>query len=108
MGEKIISGGWQSVDGIALGKALLRVAKEDELQAELEGGGDRYPKIALMRSPKMVIEYKDYPRGRIAVRGVFIADNEADVHLKNTEPAQHSHWDEKASPEMPELSTKIA
>jgi hypothetical protein len=55
-----------------------------------------------------VIEYKDYPKGRIAVRGVFIADNEADAHLKNTEPAQHSHWDEKASPEMPELSTKIA
>ena len=108
MSEKIISGGWQSVEGIALGKALLRVAKEDELQAEVEGGGDRYPKIALMRSPKMVIEYKDYPKGRIAVRGVFIADNEADAHLKNTEPAQHSHWDEKASPEMPELSTKIA
>jgi len=108
MGEKIISGSWQSVEGINIGKALLRVAKEDELQAELEGGGDRFPKIALMRSPKMVIEYKDYPRGRIAVRGVFVADNQADVHLKNTEPAQHSHWDEKFSPEMPELSTKVA
>lgn len=108
LGEKIISSGWQSVGGVNLGKALLRVAKEEELQAELEGGGDRFPKIALMRSPKMVIEYKDYPRGRIAVRGVFIADNQADFHLKNTEPAQHSHWDEKPSREIPELSTRVA
>jgi len=108
LGEKVISAGWQAVGGLNLGKALLRVSKEEELQFEEEGGGERFPKIALMRSPKMVIEYKDYPRGRIAVRGVFIADSAIDTHLKNTEPAQHSHWDEKPSPEMPELSTKVA
>ena len=108
MGEKIISERWQSVGEISLGKALLRVAKEEELQLETEGGGERFPKIALMRSPKMVIQYRDYPKGRIPVRGVFIADQNADAHLKNTEPAQHSHWDEKPSTEMPALSTKVA
>lgn len=108
LGEKIISNGWQSVEGITLGKALLRVAKEDELDIEIEGGGDRFPKIALMRSPKMIIEYKEFPRGRIAVRGVFIADDLADGHLKNTEPAQHSHWSEKDSEDIPKQSTLVA
>ena len=106
--EKIVSERWQMVNGVTLGKALLRVANEDELQIEQEGGGERFPKIALMRSPKMIIEYRDYPKGRIAVRGVFIADESSDGHLKNTEPAQHSHWDEKISPEIPEHSTKVA
>ena len=108
MSEKVISSGWQSQEGITLGKSLLRVASEEELQAEQDGGGERWPRIALMRSPKMINEYKDYTKGRNAVRGIFIADDAADSHLKNTEPAQHSHWDEKFSPEIPELSSKVA
>jgi len=105
--ESLISNSWQAVDGINIGSAALRVASEEELANE-ESEGGHFPRIALLRSPKMIIEYKDFERRRVAVRGVFVASNEADGHLRNTEPAQHSHWDKKKSKEIPILSTTIA
>lgn len=108
LNEKVISAGWQQVNGIDCGKSVLRVATEDELNSEPEGDGARFPKIALMRSPKMIIEYKSYERRRVPVRGVYVASGEADNHLKNTEPAQHSHWDTKKGSDIPEVSTAVA
>jgi hypothetical protein len=108
LNESMISSGWQSVNGIDLGKAVLRVATEEELNLEPEGENDRFPKIALMRSPKMIIEYKAYERRRVPIRGVFVASSGADDHLKNTEPAQHDHWDVKSAPDIPEISTSVA
>lgn len=105
--ESLISNSWQEVDGINIGSAALRVASEEELANE-ESEGGHFPRIALLRSPKMIIEYKDFERRRVAVRGVFVASNDADGHLRNTEPAQHSHWDKKKSKEIPALSTAIA
>ena len=105
--ESLISSGWQEVEGIAIGAAALRVASEEELATE-ESEGGHFPRIALLRSPKMIIEYKDFERRRVAVRGVFVASAEADGHLRNTEPAQHSHWDKKKSKEIPSTSTAIA
>ena len=105
--ESLISANWQSVNGIDLGSAALRVASEDELSSD-ENEGGHFPQIALLRSPKMIIEYKEFERRRVAVRGVFVASNSADSHLKNTEPAQHSHWDKKKSKEIPEISTAVA
>ena len=105
--ESLISANWQTVDGIELGSAALRVALEEELASE-ENEGGHFPKIALLRSPKMIIEYKEFERRRVAVRGVFVASDSADNHLKSTEPAQHSHWDRKKSKEIPEKSTAVA
>ena len=105
--ESDISAGWQNVQGIPLGKCALRVASEEELSSE-EFENSRYPQIALLRSPKMIIEYKAFDRRRVAARGVFIASDEADNHLKNTEPAQHSSWDKKPSTEIPKVATAIA
>jgi hypothetical protein len=105
--ESLISNSWQEVEGINIGSAALRVASEEELANE-ESEGGHFPRIALLRSPKMIIEYKDFERRRVAVRGVFVASNDADSHLRNTEPAQHSHWDKKKSKEIPALSTAIA
>ncbi len=107
MQESLISSSWQEVNGINIGSAALRVASEEELANE-ESEGGHFPRIALLRSPKMIIEYKDFERRRVAVRGVFVASNDADGHLRNTEPAQHSHWDRKKSKEIPNLSTAIA
>jgi hypothetical protein len=105
--ESLISNAWQEVEGINIGSAALRVASEEELANE-ESEGGHFPRIALLRSPKMIIEYKDFERRRVAVRGVFVASNDADGHLRNTEPAQHSHWDKKKSKEIPAVSTAIA
>jgi hypothetical protein len=105
--ESLISNSWQEVNGINIGAAALRVASEEELASE-ESEGGHFPRIALLRSPKMIIEYKDFERRRVAVRGVFVASNEADGHLRNTEPAQHDHWDKKKSKEIPALSTTVA
>ena len=105
--ESLISNSWQEVEGINIGSAALRVASEEELASE-ESEGGHFPRIALLRSPKMIIEYKDFERRRVAVRGVFVASNEADGHLRNTEPAQHDHWDKKKSKEIPALSTAVA
>jgi len=105
--ESLISAAWQDVDGINIGTAALRVASEEELALE-ESEGGHFPRIALLRNPKMIIEYKDFERRRVAVRGVFVASNDADSHLRNTEPAHHGHWDKKKSNEIPSLSTAIA
>jgi hypothetical protein len=105
--ESLISAAWQEVDGVNIGSAALRVASEEELALE-ESEGGHFPRIALLRNPKMIIEYKDFERRRVAVRGVFVASNDADGHLRNTEPAHHGHWDKKKSNEIPSQSTAIA
>ena len=105
--ESEISTGWQAVHGVQLGRCALRVASEEELANE-EFENSRYPQIALLRTPKMIIEYKSFDRRRVAARGVFIASEEADNYLKDTEPAQHSNWDKKPSAEIPKKSTDIA
>ena len=53
--------------------------------------------VALVRKPRMVVEY--YEAGRTApyVRGVFVADESVDEALRATEPKGHDAWQTTAS-----------
>lgn len=48
--------------------------------------------VALVRGPRMVVEYFDAGRARPFVRGVFVADADIDELLRQTEPKAHDAW----------------
>ena len=60
--------------------------------------------VALVRGPRMVVEYLEAGRARPFVRGVFVADDEVDELLRQTEPKAHDSWQIRA----PELGTDLA
>lgn len=53
--------------------------------------------IALVRGPRMVVEYHKFDLGMPYVRGCFVADAAIDDLLRQTEPAAHDKWDGKVS-----------
>lgn len=55
--------------------------------------------IALVRSPRMVVEYLTYARTVPFVRGTFVADHRVNDLLRETEPKAHDSWRESASEE---------
>lgn len=59
-----------------------------------DGSGDTAQRslVALVRGPRMVVEYFDAGRSRPFVRGVFVADDEVDELLRQTEPKAHDSW----------------
>lgn len=54
--------------------------------------------VALVRGPRMVVEYLDAGRSRPFVRGVFVADDEVDELLRQTEPKAHDSWQTRLEP----------
>jgi len=48
--------------------------------------------VALVRGPRMVVEYLDVGQTRPFVRGAFVADDEVDELLRQTEPKAHDSW----------------
>lgn len=55
--------------------------------------------LALIRSLKMVIEYKHYGRMPVPVAGTFLADAEIDKILRSSEPLTHDRWDPNSARE---------
>ena len=53
--------------------------------------------VALVRKPRMVVEYYDSGRTAPYVRGVFVADESVDEALRATEPKGHDAWQTTAS-----------
>lgn len=60
--------------------------------------------VALVRGPRMVVEYLEAGRARPFVRGVFVADDEVDDLLRQTEPKAHDRWQTR----VPELGSDPA
>ena len=61
--------------------------------------------VALMRKPRMVIEYlplKQRGEDPPIVRGVFVADDVLNDHLRRTEPFGHDAWKEDGDDAPPE------
>jgi hypothetical protein len=66
--------------------------------------------VALIRGPRMVVQYWTPPRGaKPYVRGVFIASPQIDDLLRQTEPKAHDKWDSKLDePGIDPAATKFA
>lgn len=83
--------------GARLGVLSLIASKQwsfPDLQAEESEVPDA-SLVALLRRPRMVIEYlplKQQAEDPPIVRGVFVADDNVDDHLRQTEPFGHDAW----------------
>ena len=64
--------------------------------------------IALVRGPKMVVEYLECGGNVPFVRGTFVADDSIDELLRQTEPPLHDAWDDHDSPDVGDVPTEIA
>jgi hypothetical protein len=68
-----------------------------------EGEDESYPEIAhrslvaLVRGPRMVVEYSERGQTPPFVRGVFVASPDIDDFLRQTEPKGHDRWQTEAS-----------
>ena len=63
--------------------------------------------VALVRGPRMVVEYLEAGQAPPFVRGTFVADNAVDDLLRQTEPKAHDRWQTSASTDdtPPEATT---
>ncbi len=71
-----------------------------------------YAHIALIRKPRMVVDYLGLPGSLpgTAIQGVFVASEAADPYLRKSEPASHNKWNvnvEESSDADWELTRKI-
>lgn len=65
--------------------------------------------VALVRGPRMVVEYWDKRRASPYVRGTFVAAPEVDDAFRATEPKAHDAWhDNWVSGDVPEEAAKLA
>jgi len=68
--------------------------------------------VALIRGPRMVVEYLDVGQSRPFVRGAFVADEEVDELLRQTEPKAHDHWQTRneeagSDPDAPQVADAV-
>lgn len=107
--EVLASADWRTTAEVEPGSLGL-VADESSDQ----GGGDEDllaasgGLVALMRGPRMVVDYQAYSGHKVRVRGAFVASPAEDPILRLTEPVTHDAWSRKGSADIPEDATKLA
>jgi hypothetical protein len=79
--------------GYALGSYGLQLLAPDQAEAFPE---KRIGCVAMIRSPKMVVEYAPLGRPTPPAVGAFLADPEIDDILKLSEPPNHDRWDHES------------
>lgn len=72
---------------------------------------DHQSLVALVRGPRMVVEYYQCGRTQPFVRGTFVAADEIDDLLRQTEPKAHDAWlprpeEEGTDPEAPKFAKR--
>lgn len=84
--------GWIGLSANLGSWSYLQTDADDD--DENQGNNVRHASlVALLRGPRMVVEYLPCALGRLPfVRGVFIADNAIDDLLRQTEPKAHDSW----------------
>lgn len=93
---------WQKTRGIEPG-ALGLVVSDVEVPEDRTG-----PCVALVRSPRMVIDYKPFLRKSLPIYGTFVASSDEDPLLRLTEPPAHDLWDIKEHADTPSDATAAA
>lgn len=64
--------------------------------------------VALIRGPRMVVEYLEVGRGVPYVRGAFVASDDIDDLLRQTEPKAHDAWQTKGLDESVDPAAPVA
>jgi hypothetical protein len=111
-------GNYQPVgaDNLPLGQLALIADPDgwsfpDELGVADDVQGESRSLVALVRDPRMVVEY--HLPGTISrrvphIRGVFVASPEINSQLATTEPKAHDKWDGREAEDVPIAATKYA
>lgn len=85
------------------------VEEDDEDSPEDESRISHRSLVALVRGPRMVVEYADLGSHRPYIRGTFVADDAIDDLLRQTEPMAHDAWRSNASEEgVSEAAPRVA
>lgn len=84
------------------------VADEEDWSYPRQNEIDHRSLVALVRGPRMVVEYWDAGQAPPFVRGTFIADDEVDDILRGTEPMAHDAWDESLGGTDDEVGATVA
>ena len=93
--ERLASSKWRSRSGTKYGSLALvvdRETRESEAKSDSDPVEASKPVVALIRGPRMVIEYKAF-QSRLPIRGVYVASPEIDGYLREVEPPSHNTWD---------------
>ena len=83
----------------------------DDEVAGLDGDAARRHRslVALIRGPRMVVEYFDVTGEKPHVRGAFVADEGIDDLLRQTEPKAHDAWlSDAADVDVYPIATEVA
>ncbi len=64
--------------------------------------------VALVRGPRMVVEYLEVGRGVPYVRGTFVASDDIDDLLRQTEPKAHDAWETRGLDESVDPLAPVA
>lgn len=109
--ERLASSKWRADgSGRKYGElALVLDTDFDVVEAsdDFSYGEANSPTVALIRGPKMVIEYKSFS-SRHPIRGVFIADQSIDNHLRQVEPPAHNSWEKNWTKQLNKESKAVA
>ena len=107
--ERLASDEWRNRNGVG-GKNLGKLALVLNDSESLDGGEEppTTPKVALMRGPRMVVQYWSGSRSRVPLRGVFIASEEIDPILRETEPSSHDRWTDNSAGDLSQEATETA
>lgn len=106
--ERLASKSWRDrgSGGSGLGQLGLTIADVDpDTDAD---DADRSSLVALMRGPRMVVKYEQYGSRRIPLRGAFVASDDANPLLRETEPSTHDRWTDNDSADVPKQATDAA
>ncbi len=109
--ERLASNKWRAdSQGTKYGSLALVIDKDS---SSLDGSVDAdpidasKPVVALIRGPRMVIEYKTF-QSRLPIRGVYVASPEIDDYLREVEPPAHNTWDNVRSQQVDERAREVA
>ena len=104
----------RAVDGLPAPGILGLVASPDSWsfphQTDSDSSVDHRSMVALMRRPRMVVEYYVAGRTQPFVRGAFVADDDDDVDnaLRRTEPKAHDSWQTRPGDDSGDEEAAIA
>lgn len=98
--------------GLTTDTSTWSYADQTDIDDQREQPVDHKSLVALVRGPRMVVEY--YPAGQTQpyVRGAFLANDAVDNLLRTTEPKAHDSWRDKSedgdlSPEAAQIASEI-
>lgn len=83
-------------------------AEPVEENNEFDHTGTDHSLVALVRGPRMVVEYLDLGSATPLVRGTFVADHDVDDLLRQTEPKAHDSWQTTRDEDIAEDAPKVA